>query len=184
MKSIINPKNIIKFWYSPVVQKLWYKSTPEFDQQILETYQTLWKQATQGELDRWQDTVEGCQALAIVLVQFPLNMFRGKALSFSSEQKAVEVSRGAIERGYDKLISKDQLVFLYVPLMHSEVLADQELSLQLFKAAGLKNNIRFAIHHRDLIKEFGRFPHRNALLGRQSTLQEIAYLGSKRAFTG
>ncbi|MDP3482496.1 MAG: DUF924 family protein [Sulfuricella sp.] len=137
-----------------------------------------------GELDGWKETPEGCLALAIVLDQLPLNMFRGKAESFKTEQQAVEIAKHAIDKGYNQHLPAERLAFLYMPLMHSENLADQDLSVRLFEAAKPESNLRFAQHHRELIRKYGRFPHRNGLLGRQSTPEEIEYLASREAFLG
>jgi uncharacterized protein (DUF924 family) len=111
-------------------------------------------------------------------------MFRGTAKSFSTESKAREIARQAIAQGFDKAINTEQLSFLYMPFMHSENEGDQEYSVKLYQEANLENNVRFAEHHQAIVKEFGRFPHRNAILGRASTKEEIEYLESERAFKG
>jgi uncharacterized protein (DUF924 family) len=111
-------------------------------------------------------------------------MYRGQAKSFASETQAIAISLHAIEKGFDRELSTDRLAFLYMPLMHSEELVDQDRSVELFEAAGLESNARFARHHRELIRRFDRFPHRNAILGRQSTPEELEYLASNQAFTG
>jgi len=184
MASPINPQNILDFWYSPEMQSRWFASTPELDDEIRSQFESLWRQAAAGGIDEWKETPEGCLALVIVLDQFPLNMFRGQLPSFSTEQQAVEVSKYAINQGFDQRLPTTHLSFLYMPLMHSENLADQDLSVRLFAAAKLESNLRFAQHHRELIRKYGRFPHRNSILGRQNTPDEIAYLASKEAFLG
>ena len=156
----------------------WFSSTPEIDANIRSRYSVLWLQAAQGDLDHWQETAEGCLALCIVLDQFPLNMFRGDAKSFSTEQQAVAVAKHAVVRGLDQHVPVERRAFLYMPLMHSESSADQDESVRLFEAAGLDGNARFAHHHRDLIRRFGRFPHRNEVLGRETTDEERAFLAS------
>lgn len=178
------PAEILDFWYNPPISEHWFASTPAIDEAIRQRYATTWKQAVAGELDDWQTDAKGCLALCIVLDQFPLNMYRGKPESFSSEQQAVTVSKQAIARGFDRQLAKDQVAFLYMPLMHSEHLADQDESVRVFDKAGLQDNARFAHHHRELIRRFGRFPHRNAILGRQSTAAELEYLNSSQAFKG
>lgn len=137
-----------------------------------------------GGLNDWQNNPDGCLALVIILDQLPLNMFRGTAKSFTSEAKSRDVARRAIEQGFDQKIDAARLAFLYLPFMHSEDLADQDLSVQLFETAGLENNLHFAQHHREIVRRFGRFPHRNIILGRASTPEENDYLNSKEAFTG
>jgi uncharacterized protein (DUF924 family) len=177
-------QQIIDFWFSDATRKLWFKSTPEFDQELYERYQDTWERARRGELDHWMQTAEGCLALVIILDQFPLNMFRGSAQGFASEARSRDVAAVAIEQGFDKALPTEQRSFLYMPYMHSEILEDQELALQLFDQPGLESNLRFANHHHAIIEKYGRFPHRNAALGRSSTDAEIEYLNSKEAFTG
>ena len=177
-------REVLDFWYSDAMRPCWFKSTPELDADIRNRFELLWQQAAAGELDTWQDTPEGALALAIVLDQFPLNMYRGRPESFSTEQKAVAVAKMAIRRGLDEQIATDRRVFLYMPLMHSEHLDDQDISVQSFAKAGLTDNLRWAEHHRDIVRRFGRFPHRNAILGRISTQAELDYLASPQAFKG
>lgn len=177
-------REVIDFWFSDDVKKRWFASTPAFDRELRERFHGLWEQARGGELDQWMESAEGCLALVIILDQFPLNMFRGEAESFSTEARSREVARVALERGFDQELSTEQKAFVYMPFMHSEDLADQERSLQLFDQPGLESNFRFARHHHEIVREFGRFPHRNEILGRESSAAEIEYLNSKRAFTG
>ena len=184
MRNTPQASKIVEFWFTPPMSDHWFSSTPDIDYQIFNIYETLWKKAQQGELDRWKNDAIGCLALCILLDQFPLNMFRGTAKSFSTEQQAVTISKHAIERKFDKEIEEEKAAFLYMPLMHSENLQDQELCVQSFAQTSLEGNLRFAKHHQDLIKEFGRFPHRNTMLGRENTPAEIDYLQSDRAFTG
>jgi len=178
------PTDILDYWYSERMQKRWFASTPSLDQEIRDRYQALWERAAAGELDDWRDTAEGALALIIVLDQFPLNMFRGQPESFHTERQAVAVSKNALDRGFDEQLPKDRLAFLFMPLMHSEKLEEQDLSVRLFRQHGLTANLKFAEHHRELVRKYGRFPHRNAILGRQSTPDEQAYLASKEAFKG
>ena len=181
---MMNATEILDFWYAEEMRSKWFASTPQLDAMIKEKYALVWEAALRGELDDWLDTPDGCLALAIVLDQFPLNMFRGSAKSFSSEQKAIAVAKHAIGLGYDRLIERAKVAFLYLPLMHSENLADQDLCVQLFASAGLENNLRFAQHHREIVRRFGRFPHRNAILDRPSSAEELGYLNSTEAFLG
>ena len=178
------PADILEFWFTEPMRSHWFRSTPELDDQIRERFEPLLQQAINDVLAAWQQTAEGCLALAIVLDQFPLNMYRGQARAFSSEAQAIGVALHATAQGLDRQLASDRVAFLYMPLMHSEDLAHQDTSVRLFEAAGLASNARFARHHRELIRRFGRFPHRNAVLGRSSTPQEQAYLASKEAFTG
>lgn len=180
----MQPIDIIDYWYSERLQKQWFAATPELDNEIKESYEPLWQQAAKGELDQWIDSAEGCLALVIILDQFPLNMFRGQAKSFQTEAKSIEVTKIALEKGFDLELDKDKLSFLLMPLMHSEKLEDQDLSVKFIKVHDLNNSLKFAEHHRGLIQKFGRFPHRNAILGRESSQAEKDYLNSKEAFTG
>lgn len=178
------PQEIIDFWFSQEARQRWFKSTPEFDRQLTARFEKTWDRARRGDLDHWMQTAEGCLALIIVLDQFPLNMYRGEGKSFSTEARSREVTRHALEQRFDVDLPPEQKAFLYMPFMHSEALADQDLCLELFDQPGLESNLRFARHHRGIIERFGRFPHRNAPLGRESTEAERDYLNSKEAFSG
>ncbi len=177
-------QEIIAFWFSERARQLWFRSTTEFDDELRERFLGVWRAAAAGELDSWRRFAEGALALVIVLDQFPLNMFRGQAEAFSTADTALAVANEAITKGFDRELETTRLPFLYMPFMHSENPDDQDRSVALFEAAGLKDNLRFARHHRELIRRFGRFPHRNAILGRPSTDEELAYLASKEAFHG
>ena len=172
----------LDYWYSEPVARRWFASTPALDEEMRARFEALWRRAASGELDGWAETPEGTLALVIVLDQLPLNMFRGSPAAFSSERSAVALARRAVARGFDKGLAQDRLLFLYMPFMHSENPADQDLSVALFRDAGMDSH--WAKHHRDIVRRFGRFPHRNAILGRRSTAEELAYLASDAAFTG
>jgi len=175
---------IIDFWYSERVKKQWFNSTKALDDEIGEKFESVWQLACNDELTSWSDSAPGCLALAIIFDQFTLNMYRGTKKAFASEAKAIAISHLAINHGFADAIPKPQLSFLFMPLMHSEELADQKLSIKMFEKYQLTQNIRFAHHHHDLIKRFGRFPHRNIILGRQSSQKEQEYLNSPGAFLG
>ena len=178
------PKEIIDFWYSDKIKGQWFTSTPELDQEILGKYERIWEKASSGELDDWSNDPEGCLALVIILDQFPLNMFRGQAKSFKTERKSIEIAWKARKHDFDQQIDRDKLAFLYMPFMHSEDLTDQDMSVSLYRESRLDDNISFAEHHREIIRQFGRFPHRNKILGRENTEEEIEYLASDNSFTG
>lgn len=177
-------EEIVAFWFSARVQPLWFQSTPAFDAELTERFLPLWQAAHTGALSAWEVNAKGALALVICMDQFPLNMFRGRVASFSSEVAAREVAGRAIVRGFDQMLDGPQKAFLYLPFMHSESLADQDRSVALFEAAGLSENLSFARHHCEIIRRFGRFPHRNAILGREDTAQERAYLTSGEAYRG
>ncbi len=184
MPDQVTAESIIDYWYSDTIKPAWFNSNADLDKQIRSEYESLWKAVLRGEYAHWRDSAEGCLALTIVLDQFPLNMFRGEVKSFSTTGMAIKVARHAIEQGFDQQLPKEKRVFLYMPLMHSENMDDQALSVKMFEQAGLQDNLRFARHHHDLIKRFGRFPHRNKILQRESSPQEQQYLESDDAFKG
>lgn len=181
---LLTPESIIEYWYSDKVKSKWFNSSIEFDKEIKTNYENIWLEILRGEHSCWSDSADGCLALVIILDQFPLNMFRGEVKSFSSEGMAIRITKKAISNKFDEKIDKNKVSFLYMPLMHSENIDNQNMSVELFEKAGLTENLRFAKHHRDLIKIFGRFPHRNKILNRESRQDEIDYLNSKNAFTG
>lgn len=178
------PKSIIKFWFSEPINKHWFNSTPEIDALIHKNYASLWQTAIEGKLESWKESAESCLALILLLDQFSLNMFRNDAKCFVSEAQAIELTIHGIAQGFDKQLNGSKLSFFYIPLMHSELMEHQNLSVKKFELAGLDDNARFAKHHRHIIEQFGRFPHRNKILNRESTTAELDYLKSKNAFTG
>lgn len=175
---------VLSYWFSDAMRPHWFDSTDQIDADIRQRFETTWQAATRHELDDWCETAGGCLALVVVLDQFPLNMYRGQEISFSSEAQARNVANLAIERGFEADLSAEQLSFLYLPYMHSESLSDQAKSIDLYFNAELVDSLPFAQHHYDIVEQFGRFPHRNAILGRQSTAEEIAYLTSPGGFQG
>lgn len=182
--DIVSWQEVLDFWFAPRAQRLWFRSTPEFDQEIRKRFEETWKAARRGELKHWEKCVEGTLALVIVLDQFPLNMYRYQADSFATESQALAVAARAIDLGWDRELDAAEKAFLYLPFMHSENLVDQDRSVTLYEAAGLTDNLRFARHHREIVRRFGRFPHRNKALGRESTEEEMQWLHSKEAFHG
>ena len=177
-------QTVLDFWFSATSKKHWFNSTKSFDDKIQTKFESTWQHASENLLDHWKQSPTGALALVIVLDQFPLNMFRGKAKSYSTEQKAIEICHYAISKKFDSKLTKLQLPFLYMPLMHSEKINDQNLCVKLMQDAGLDNNLRYAKHHREIISKFGRFPHRNEALNRISTKEELEYLASPHAFKG
>ena len=167
---------ILQLWFSDEVKPLWFNSTAEFDESLRADYQAVWGLARAGSYDHWELEPEGALALVIILDQFPLNMFRQDARQYSTESHARKVAGRAIERGFDQQLDDAQKAFLYLPFMHSESLQDQDRAVELYSRAGLENNLRYAHHHRDVVRRFGRFPHRNAALGRESSQEELDYL--------
>ncbi len=167
---------ILEFWFSAEVKSKWFNSTPEFDDELRSRYEKTWGLARANSFDHWEQEAQGALALVIILDQFPLNMFRSDARQYSTEEHARRIAGHAVDMGFDQQLAKEQQAFLYLPFMHSESLDDQNYSVELYEKASLQDNLRFAKHHRDVIKRFGRFPHRNEALGRVSTAEENEYL--------
>ncbi len=171
------PTEIITFWREAGYER-WYKKDEAFDAEIRRRFLATWEAALAGQRDDWQNSDDGTLALLIVLDQFPRNMFRGDPRAFASDAKAREVADRAITRGVDQRLDSVMRQFVYLPFEHSESLADQNRSVALFKTLGDAENLRYAEIHEDIIRRFGRFPHRNQVLGRTTTDDEAAFLTS------
>ena len=171
----ITPPGILAFWREAGRDR-WYERDDAFDAEIRRRFAALWRKAAAGELASWEDDDDGALALVIVLDQFPRNMFRGTRQAFASDALARDVAGRAIARGTDRRIDPALLEFLYLPFMHSEHLPDQLHCVTLFENTDNTENQRYAREHADIIRRFGRFPHRNRLLGRDTTEEEQAFL--------
>jgi uncharacterized protein (DUF924 family) len=169
------PAGILAFWRDAGPER-WYTPDDAFDADVRRRYLELWQRAAAGELSSWETSDDGALALVIVLDQFPRNMFRGDIRTYASDARAREVANRAIARGVDTRIDPALRQFLYLPFMHSEHLADQLRCIELSRAAGHTESLKWAEHHADIIRRFGRFPHRNRLLGRITTPEEQAFL--------
>ena len=167
--------DILAFWREAGYDR-WYKKDDAFDAEVRSRYLELWREASAGELSAWETSDDGALALTIVLDQFPRNMFRGEAQAFSSDIRARDVAARAIARGTDTRIDPVLVEFLYLPFMHSEHLADQLRCVELFRSAPNPDNLKYAEEHAAIIRRFGRFPHRNRMLGRTTTAEEQVYL--------
>lgn len=177
-------RELLDYWFAEAMRKRWFASTPELDAEILTRFEPLARRAAAGELDHWLETPDSALALVIALDQLPLNMYRGRAEAYATGARAVAAAKRALDLGHDRRLPPDRLAFIYLPFMHSEDPADQDRSVELFRAAGLTGNLHWAEHHRAIVRLFGRFPHRNAALGRASTAEELEYLASDQAFKG
>lgn len=173
--SLPGADDVLAFWRD-AGSKRWYRRDDSFDATVRERFLPLWEQAAGGRLSSWETSDDGALALVIVLDQFPRNMFRDDAKAFSSDGLALEVAIRAIGRGVDKRVAEPFLQFLYLPFMHSENLADQIRCIELFRACGNADNLEYAEDHAGIIRRFGRFPHRNRMLGRVTTPEEQAFL--------
>jgi len=182
--SLASPSEVLDFWYSEPSHSHWFSSNPALDQDIRQRFEATWQAARDGHLGDWEQSAEGALALVIVLDQLPLNMYRGRPESFSTEAVSREVAARAIAAGLDQQLSDDYKIMLYMPYMHGESMADQDRAIALFETAGMSKNVKWAEHHRNIVRRFGRFPHRNAILGRDSSADELAWLDSPEAFKG
>lgn len=171
----ITPTDILSFWRDAGYDR-WFGKDDAFDARIHARFADLHHAAAAGHLDDWQSTDDGALALVIVLDQFPRNLFRGTPQAFATDAKARGIATRAIDRGADHRVDPQLRPFFYLPLMHAEHLDAQERCVALNQAYGDAKQLAFAIEHRDNIARFDRFPHRNAVLGRDTSPDEQAYL--------
>jgi len=165
---------ILRFWFDEH-PKDWFVKNPAFDSEVRSRFLELHQASAAGQLAHWADVGGSCLALVIVLDQFPRNMFRSQARAFATDSHARAAARVILERGWDRQMTQPQQLFAYLPFEHSESLADQDLSCELMKDFA-EEQLRYAVRHREIVERFGRFPHRNSLLGRESTAAEIEFL--------
>ena len=175
MSGDAGPVDVLAFWRAAGPGK-WFEKDAAFDAEIARRFLGLWRAAADGRLAAWEETPEGALALVLVLDQFPRNMFRGHARTYEADALARAAAERAIARGFDRQIPHAERQFFYLPLMHSEGLPDQDRCVDLARGYGDDEFTRYAEQHADIIRRFGRFPHRNATLGRATTPQEQAFL--------
>jgi uncharacterized protein (DUF924 family) len=180
--EIASPQDIIAFWLAAGHDR-WFTRSDAFDAEIRARFLPTYEAAAAGQLSDWEASPEGALALAIALDQFPRNMFRGDARIYAADPIARAVVKRAIARGFDQQVPETLRNFFYLPLMHSEELADHEQSIALHRVHGDPEGMKYSEHHADIIRRFGRFPHRNAILGRETTAEEQAFLDGG-GFTG
>jgi uncharacterized protein (DUF924 family) len=169
------PAEILAFWRAAGPDK-WFEKNDAFDDEIRARFLDTYTAAAAGRLAAWEEDAESALALVIVLDQFPRNMFRGDARTYAADPLARAVAQRALARGFDQRYPPPERRFFYLPYEHSENLADQERNLALCRAAGDEEGIKYAEIHADIIRRFGRFPHRNRVLGRTTTPAEQAFL--------
>lgn len=176
-------RDVLQFWFGDTPgarRKEWFVKNPAFDADIRTRFLALHEAATHGELATWKDAAESALALIVLTDQFPRNMFRGEVRAFATDPAALATARHVLARGWDAPMQPVERMFVYLPFEHSEVLADQEKSLQLFEPLGAfeetKDTAEYARKHWEIVKRFGRFPHRNAALGRPGTPEENEFL--------
>ena len=166
-------RDVLGFWFSRGPEQ-WWKADEALDEEIRERFRALWAEQRQRPAGDFLEAADHALAATILFDQFPRNMFRGHADQFATDPLALAVARGAVARGYDDGMAAERRQFLYMPFQHSEDLKDQRQSLLLFAALGAPEPLRYARLHHDVIARFGRFPHRNAILGRAPRADELA----------
>ena len=176
MTTDLRPRDVLDFWFAAGEQK-WFTHDPEFDAEVTAQFGALVTSARRNGLEDWEATPEGALAGVIVLDQFPRNIYRGEPRVYASDADALAMAERAIKRGFDVEVPASARSWFYMPFMHSEDLAMQERCVDLCRRGELDGDtLEYAIHHADIIRRFGRFPHRNAILGRRSTEEEIRFL--------
>ena len=182
-----SPADVLAFWFGREddpgygeFRSQWFQKGEAFDREVTDRFGDLYERAAAGELDAWREEAESCLALVIVLDQFPRNMFRGDARTHTTDGKALDAAKYAIERALDRELPAFGRMFLYMPFMHAENVEDQRRSVELFERLaaepGGPDVVEYAVGHREIVERFGRFPHRNAILGRETTPEEAEFL--------
>jgi uncharacterized protein (DUF924 family) len=170
------PADIVAFWRG-VGPKGWFQKSDALDAEIRQRFLARHEQAAAGALAAWEQSAEGTLALLILLDQFPRNMYHGQARAFATDELALSIASRAILNGFDSAFD-DMRTFFYLPFMHSENMADQEKAIAFYRAGNSEDGVKWAELHADIIRRFGRFPHRNPVLGRATTPEEQAFLDS------
>lgn len=172
----MNYQDILDFWFAPEAQPNWFAKSNAFDQSLEKQFKTVLHSAAQSELWNWRSSAEGRLAEIIVLDQFSRNIYRDSAQSFAQDALALALAQEAVSQGLDRQLRPEQRAFLYMPFMHSESPLIHEYALKLFEDLGNPVNLDFEQKHKAIIDRFGRYPHRNAILGRTSTAEEREFL--------
>ncbi len=176
MTTDIRPRDVLDFWFAAGEEK-WFTHDPEFDAEVERQFGALVTSARRNGLEEWESMPDGALAAVIVLDQFPRNIYRGEPRAFASDSDALALAERAIKRGFDVELPASARRWFYLPFMHSEELAMQERCVDLCQRGELQDDtLEYAIVHADVIRRFGRFPHRNVILGRPSTDEEIQFL--------
>jgi uncharacterized protein (DUF924 family) len=166
------PDEVLAFWFGLDPER-WWKADPALDAEICERFEALWERERENLPEAFLGSARDAVAAVILFDQFPRNMFRGHADQFSTDPLALAVAKGAVERRLDEAMSPAERGFLYMPFQHSEDIGDQKRSLALFTALGDDHQLGYARKHHDVVERFGRFPHRNAILGRPPRPAEV-----------
>lgn len=179
--GIKTPGEVHSFWFKELTRKDWFVKNEALDEAMRKHYAGTHLSLARGELDGWRGSAEDRLAAIVVLDQFSRNMYRGSPLAFATDWLALREAKLAIEAGADMEVEPAHRAFFYLPFEHSEVLAEQDRSVELFRLTGDADYLDYAERHRAVIREYGRFPHRNAILGRESTDAELDYLAKPGA---
>jgi uncharacterized protein (DUF924 family) len=175
-------EDILTFWFGELSAEDWFNRNDQTDAAIKERFEPLYREIRAGVPAAAYAQPRAALAAIIVLDQFPRNMFRGAAEAFATDDLAIDIARRALANKLDEALDEEQKQFLYMPFMHSEILADQERSVVLFRDQDAGENEKYAVEHRDIVAKFGRFPHRNKVLGRESTPAERIFLLNHEGF--
>lgn len=177
-------QEIVHFWFEETEPRLWFQRSDEFDSIIKDRFAMTYNMAKDGLCNGWNVDADGCLALCLLLDQFPRRMFRGTAAEFETDERALLIAKQAISKGFDQVLTPEKRFFLYIPFEHSERLSDQKKNLELFKSMQDENPVaHFVAQQRyAVIEKYGRYPERNAALGRENTPEEKAYLVAKNSF--
>ena len=174
----MNPQTVIDFWFREIEPRQWFAKDSAFDHLIMERFKDVYDSALKCELFPWRDTAQGRLAEIIVLDQFSRNLFRDSPLAFAADPLALALAQEAIRIQAQRDLLPPQRAFLYMPFMHSESPLIHQRAVELFSEPGLERNLEFELKHQAIIDRFGRYPHRNAVLGRVSTSEELAFLNT------
>ena len=173
-------KEVIRFWFEELKPEDWFKKSEALDQEMRERFEELYWKASRGELFHWRATAEGRLAEILLLEQIPRNIFRGTAQAFATDSLALVLAQEGLTQAQELPVV--QRGFFYMPFMHSESLTIHEEALRLFDQPGLEKRLKYEKMHMDILQQFGRYPHRNAILGRPSTKEEEEYLKGHSGF--
>ena len=176
MAGIANANAILHFWFEETPPRAWFRNDPAFDAQIRERFLVIYLMAARGELSGWRASAKGRLAEIIVLDQFPRNLFRASGQAFATDPMALVLAQEAVAGGALDQLEQRQQPFLIMPYMHSESAVIHEQAVTLFSRPGLEYNLEFELKHKAIIDRFGRYPHRNAVLGRETTPEEAVFL--------
>lgn len=176
--------DVLNYWFEELAPQQWFQQSDEVDATIKDRFSAIHETVKEGTCDDWAIEVDGALALILILDQFPRHMFRGSPDSFATDKKALLIAKDAIHKGFDQILNPTKRGFMYLPFQHSEVLTDQRRSVELYTAMKDANPMghMYAVRHFEPVDKFGRFPHRNDVLGRESSEEEIEFLKTHGGF--